>query len=139
MANTAKLADLSPCRRLEGMTMFTIGRRLKRVLAATAVAGMALAVTPAPATASSTALGCQTTTLVYKYWKADNTIGTWKKNCSGDYPLNSLGYKLEPGGWSGYIDYSDGSFDYFCDYQNKWLSKRVINITLSAAKIGYCI
>ncbi|MEU8110496.1 hypothetical protein AB0C18_43015 [Nonomuraea muscovyensis] len=124
--------------------MFNIGRRLRRVLGATAAAGMALAVASTPATATATATTsssaalCQSSYLVYKYWKSDNTIGTWRKNCSGDYPLNSLGYKLEPGGWSGYIDYSDGSWDYFCDFRNKWLSKRVVKITMSPAKIEYC-
>ncbi|WP_030916640.1 hypothetical protein [Streptosporangium amethystogenes] len=105
---------------------------------------MAVAFTPATAIATTSssaasAAGCQSSQLVYKYWKTDTSIGTWSRNCSGDYPLNSLGYKLEPGGWSGYIDYSDGSWDYFCDFKDKWLSKRVVKIQMSAMKIGYCI
>lgn len=119
--------------------MFGIGMRPKRLLAvAAAGAALTFIAAPAPAGASTSAL-CQSSYLVYKYWKSDGSIGSWSRNCSGDYSLNSKGYKLEPGGWSGYIDYSDGTWDYFCDFQNKWLGKRVVKITMAAAKIEYCI
>ncbi|MFI7466826.1 hypothetical protein [Nonomuraea sp. NPDC049646] len=94
---------------------------------------------PPGSAAASASAWCQSSYLVYKYWKSDGSIGSWSKNCSGDYSLNSKGYKLEPGGWSGYIDYSDGTWDYFCDFQNKWLGKRVVKITMAAAKIEYCV
>ncbi|MEU8325971.1 hypothetical protein AB0C33_47050 [Nonomuraea sp. NPDC048881] len=123
-----------------GREMFGTGQRTRKLLAAAAAtcAALTIVATPGPAAASASAW-CQSSYLVYKYWKSDGTIGRWSQNCAGDHSLNSKGYKLEPGGWSGYIDYSDGTWDYFCDFQDKWLGKRVVNITMAAAKIEYCV
>ncbi|MFJ8196548.1 hypothetical protein [Streptomyces sp. NPDC096152] len=54
--------------------------------------------------------------------------------------LNSRGYRLFAGGWSGYVSHTDGSNTYFCDWQSKDLSTkaRVDGIYLSSTKASWC-
>ncbi|GAA4232102.1 invasion protein IalB [Streptosporangium album] len=116
-------------------------RKLAVAVAATSVAaGLVLAPTAASASQSS-ALGCQgaSATLHYYYYTSSGSIGDWTKNCSGSYSLNSAGFRLYSGGWSGYISFNDSTTKRFCDWQDIPLNKkRVTGIYLSATRASWC-
>ncbi|MEU1464474.1 hypothetical protein ABZ467_27985 [Streptomyces sp. NPDC005727] len=79
-------------------------------------------------------------TLHYKYYTSSGTIADWSKNCSGSYSLNSSGYSIQAGGWSGYVYFSDGTSSDFCDGQTRYLGgRRVIRIYMAEAKIEECV
>jgi hypothetical protein len=101
--------------------------------------GTGLVTAPAASASTNSAQLCQgaSAALYYDYYKSDGTIATWSKTCSGDYSLNSRGYYLDPGGWSGYI-WIDGAKYYFCDWQDGSISGRVTRIQMAASKIAEC-
>ncbi|MEV4536453.1 hypothetical protein AB0J82_21955 [Asanoa sp. NPDC049518] len=115
-----------------------------RASAAMAIA-MAVLLAPTPATAGSGKnRGCQgpSAELVYVYYSPSNsnTVATWKRNCSDIYSLNSQGRYLHSGGWSGYITFSTGETDYFCDgWSNIPLYRqRVVEIEMASSRIWEC-
>ncbi|MBC6462729.1 hypothetical protein [Actinomadura sp. HBU206391] len=123
--------------------MFKSGAQLKNKLIIAAVtSGVALGVASVPGTASaseSKVLGCQSSTFQYTYLNPNNSTSTWHTQCSGTYSFNSRGYWLLPGGWSGYITFSGGAREHFCDFGDKWLNYRVVvQITVAATKIPEC-
>ena len=89
--------------------------------------------------------GCQSVSLWYRYYSGD-LIKDWFRNCSGSYPLNSKGFYLSPGPWSGYVRFASG-YDYpFCDNEEvdlEFVSKyfaagNVKNIYMSPVKSPVC-
>lgn len=78
--------------------------------------------------------------LVYYYYTTAGPIAPWgPKICSGYYTLNSDGHRVEPGDWSGYVDFKDGTWTWFCDRTTKYLNrKRVVGIEMSPTKISQC-
>lgn len=120
----------------------SIRKRLAAMIAIVgAVAGLVLIPTAASASQSSV-LGCQpaSATLRYLYYKSDGSLGVWTKNCSGYHDLNSRGYRLEAGGWSGYIHFNNNTNKRFCDWQIVDLTSypRVIAIEMRATKTAGC-
>ncbi|MDW3846786.1 hypothetical protein NMK34_09220 [Micromonospora sp. BRA006-A] len=89
--------------------------------------------------------GCQSISLHYRYYSGD-TIKDWFRNCSGSYSLNSKGFYLYPGPWSGYVRFASG-YDYpFCDWEEvdlEFVSRyfaagNVKNMYLSPVKSPAC-
>jgi hypothetical protein len=87
--------------------------------------------------------GCQGAgaELSYIYYSpsGSNTLRSWVKNCSKRYSLNSEGYSLRSGGWSGYITFANGDTDYFCNDWHVPLSRqRVVEIVMASDRIYEC-
>ncbi len=112
------------------------------VFAVAACAALGVASSPSAASANeATTLGCQASSaaLHYYYYTSSGSIADWSKTCSGYCSLNSRGYWIDAGGWSGYVDFSDGSWTYFCNNESLYLNQlRVVGIEMSPTKISYC-
>jgi len=77
--------------------------------------------------------------LVYTYYTSDGQQAAWRRNCPGDYPLNSDGVRVYAPGWSGFVVFSDASTDTFCNGETRSLGgKRVKRIVMSADKARFC-
>lgn len=77
--------------------------------------------------------------LTYYYYTTGGTVLNKKYNCTGNHTVNSDGFSIKPGGYSGYVYFKDGSDDYFCDWEQIYLgSKRVVKIHMAEARIEDC-
>ncbi|MFC3499860.1 hypothetical protein ACFOOK_02555 [Micromonospora krabiensis] len=80
---------------------------------------LGIALTPSVASASASAVmaDCQAASaaLRYRFYQSDGSIGSRTYDCSGDKSLNSRGYDLRAGGWSGIIYGTSGPITFFCD------------------------
>ncbi|MDG4810541.1 hypothetical protein O7634_27620 [Micromonospora sp. WMMD1120] len=111
-------------------------------LATVAALLMGAVVTTSPANASAAADNCNYNAagMKYFYYSTSGPVVQWPtKYCYGEYNVNSDGHRIEPGDWSGWVDFRDGSWTYFCDRKTTWLGgKRVIKIEMSPTKIPLC-
>ncbi|MEV4169132.1 hypothetical protein [Nonomuraea sp. NPDC049709] len=113
--------------------------RFKAKIAAAMVALLASTGVTAASPANASMPGCQTSWLEYDYRTSSGGRATWSRNCSGSYGLNSLGYELRAGGWSGQVLFSNGANVDFCDWDVIPLERyRVTHIYISATKTTYC-
>lgn len=111
----------------------------RRLLAGIAVIGALLAavVPSASAAGNSTSdvvvQGCQApgAELRYTYRATGGGTAVWPKNCSGVYPLNSVGVSVYAGGWSGYPIY-------FCNGETVPIGKHVDGMYLSPTRAAWC-
>lgn len=93
--------------------------------------------------ASPAYAGCQTTVLQYRYYTSSGGIGLWTRSCSNTYSLNSYGYELKAGGWSGTVTFANGNKIEFCDFETWDLTGmrpagHVVQIWMSATKTDEC-
>jgi hypothetical protein len=85
--------------------------------------------------------GCQATgaALHYTYYTSSGTRAIWSKTCSGVYPLNSRGYMLDAGGWSGYMFFAAEPPLRFCNQISYWLpNDRVVGIVMNTTRLPEC-
>lgn len=113
-------------------------QRLAGVLAAVLVTGTAVFGTTTPAFA-----GCQTTVLQYTYYTSSGGLDLWTRSCSGTYSLNSYGYSLKTGGWSGTVKFANGTKILFCDWEDWDLTAfrpygHVVQIVMNVTKASWC-
>ena len=116
-----------------------MGHRIKLTAVVAMLCAAVAALTPSTALASTAAVtGCQdgATPLVYLYYSSNGEeILPWAKDCSGDYGLNSRGYSIHAGAWSGHY-WADGAKIQFCNGQSFPLYyARITRIMISATKI----
>ncbi|MBG6067015.1 hypothetical protein IW248_003302 [Micromonospora ureilytica] len=116
-------------------------------VAITAAFGLTVASAPAASAApaaSFEAQSCQSESraLHYYYWNSARTeILDWSRLCSGGYNLNSKGYGLSTGSWSGVVKFADGGILPFCPWQDRPFSSswpNVIRIEISASHASHC-
>ncbi|MFI6986912.1 hypothetical protein [Nonomuraea wenchangensis] len=117
-----------------------------KLIAGAAAMGAALsigvAVTSTAASASQSAAVCSPDSrLQYDYYNSGSggtVVSKWY-NCTGSHSQSTYGYRIKPGGYSGYVYYSNGGSDYFCDYRDIYLgAKKVSRIYMAPAKIEEC-
>lgn len=129
-----------------------LSKSLSARLAAIAVAittALALTVASVPAAsagpaASFEAQSCQSESraLWYYYWNSARTeILDWHRLCSGGYSLNSKGYGLSTGSWSGFVKFADGGRLLFCPWEDWTFDSswpNVVRIEISASHSSHC-
>ncbi|MFF0768006.1 hypothetical protein ACFYUK_03860 [Nonomuraea wenchangensis] len=119
-----------------------------KLIAGAAAMGAALSIgvaaTSTAASASQAAAICNpdsSKALQYDYYNSGSggtVLSKWY-NCTGSHSQTTYGYRIRPGGYSGYVYYSNGGSDYFCDYRDIYLgAKKVSRIYMAAAKIEEC-
>ena len=107
-----------------------------------AALSIGVAVTSTAASAAQSAAACSPDSRLQYYYYNSGSGGTvlskWY-NCTGSHSQSTYGYRIKPGGYSGYVYYSNGGSDYFCDYRDIYLgAKKVSRIYMAPAKIEEC-
>ncbi|MFE3635044.1 hypothetical protein [Streptomyces sp. NPDC059168] len=115
--------------------------RMSRCITAAAVTGAAAlgGLLPGTAAAAPQAV-CAPNYLHYKYYTSSGTIADWSRHCEGSYSLNSGGYSIRAGEWSGYVYFKDGTSSNFCQGETRYLGgRRVIRIYMVHDTVEPCL
>ncbi|WP_159000898.1 hypothetical protein [Streptomyces sp. SBT349] len=108
---------------------------------APSAAAPATAPTTAPATSQPGTMGCQPVNVALYYWfyTSSGALDYRMYDCSGNKGLNSDGYAVDAGSWSGYVRFSGGSWTWFCDNEVLYLEgRRVVRLDIAASRITEC-